>query len=75
MAAGGLIARGGKTGGAGLSVAGGARFLVAPGLTASVVRAAHARGVPMLPGVATASEVEEALGLGLRHLKFFPALR
>ena len=54
-------------------VASGAHFLVAPGTNAKVVRWAGARGVVMLPGVATASEVEAAMELGLDHLKFFPA--
>ena len=51
----------------------GARFLVSPGTNATVVRAAHALGCPIVPGVATASEVEAAMDLGLTHLKFFPA--
>ena len=54
-------------------VASGAHFLVAPGTNAKVVRWAGSRGVVILPGVATASEVEAAMELGLDHLKFFPA--
>jgi len=55
------------------AVAAGARFLVAPGTNPRVVRWAAAESVPMVPGVATASEVETARELGLTHLKFFPA--
>ena len=51
----------------------GARFIVSPGLSAEVVRAARSAELAVLPGVATASEVMRALDLGLRHLKFFPA--
>ncbi|HEV8277104.1 MAG TPA: bifunctional 4-hydroxy-2-oxoglutarate aldolase/2-dehydro-3-deoxy-phosphogluconate aldolase [Streptosporangiaceae bacterium] len=56
-----------------LAVVAGARFLVAPGLSAAVVARAHAHGVPMLPGVCTPTEIEQAAGLGLRLVKFFPA--
>lgn len=56
-----------------MAVAAGARFLVAPGLSPAVVARAHTHGVPMLPGVCTPTEVEQAAGLGLRLLKFFPA--
>jgi 2-dehydro-3-deoxyphosphogluconate aldolase / (4S)-4-hydroxy-2-oxoglutarate aldolase len=51
----------------------GARFLVLPGLYEPVVRMAHDAGVPVFPGVATASEAQQAWNLGLRALKFFPA--
>jgi len=51
----------------------GARFLVSPGLNPRVVAWALDRGIPMIPGVATATEVERGLELGLRTLKFFPA--
>lgn len=55
------------------AVAAGARFLVAPGLNPSVVGRAHELGVPMLPGVCTPTEIEQAAELGLLLLKFFPA--
>jgi 2-dehydro-3-deoxyphosphogluconate aldolase/(4S)-4-hydroxy-2-oxoglutarate aldolase len=55
------------------AVAAGARFLVSPGLNEQVVLHAHELGVPIMPGVCTATEVEQALGLGLKLLKFFPA--
>ncbi len=51
----------------------GAEFLVAPGFNAVVVARALTRGIPMIPGIATPSEVEAAMTLGLRLLKFFPA--
>ena len=54
-------------------VAAGAKFIVSPGLHDSVVAAAEALAVPVIPGVATASEAQQAWNLGLRILKFFPA--
>lgn len=55
------------------AVGAGARFLVSPGFDVDVVRAAEAHGVPILPGVATASEAQAALDAGLRSVKVFPA--
>ena len=54
-------------------VAAGARFGVAPGLNEAVVRKAQASGLLFIPGVMTPSEVERALALGCKLLKFFPA--
>ncbi len=51
----------------------GASFGLAPGLDETVLAAAGAAGLPFVPGVATASEINRALTLGLRTLKFFPA--
>jgi len=51
----------------------GAAFAVAPGLNPRVVRAAAARGFSFAPGVMTPSEIEQALELECRVLKFFPA--
>lgn len=51
----------------------GARFAVAPGLNPRVVEHCERLGLPMYPGVATPSDVEAALALGLRTVKFFPA--
>jgi 2-dehydro-3-deoxyphosphogluconate aldolase / (4S)-4-hydroxy-2-oxoglutarate aldolase len=51
----------------------GAQFVVSPGLGPSVVRRCAERGVPVFPGVATATEIQQALELGLDTLKFFPA--
>jgi 2-dehydro-3-deoxyphosphogluconate aldolase / (4S)-4-hydroxy-2-oxoglutarate aldolase len=55
------------------AVEAGADFAVAPGTTPEVVRRALDRGLPMLPGACTPSDVEAARRLGLRLLKFFPA--
>jgi 2-dehydro-3-deoxyphosphogluconate aldolase / (4S)-4-hydroxy-2-oxoglutarate aldolase len=52
----------------------GAKFLVSPGLVPELVATGlAATDVPYLPGVATASEVMTARGLGCSLLKFFPA--
>jgi 2-dehydro-3-deoxyphosphogluconate aldolase/(4S)-4-hydroxy-2-oxoglutarate aldolase len=51
----------------------GAAFLVSPGLTEGLVRAADEVATPLLPGVATAGEIMRGLDLGLIHFKFFPA--
>lgn len=54
-------------------VAAGAKFIVSPGLHDDVLSVANELSVPIIPGVATASEVQKAWNLGLRTLKFFPA--
>jgi len=51
----------------------GARFVVSPGLRADVVRYALDEGIAVSPGVCTPTEVEQALDLGVKVLKFFPA--
>lgn len=53
--------------------AAGARFIVSPGLTPQLGAAAHAGGLPFLPGVATAGEIMGAIDMGFSRLKFFPA--
>ncbi|MED5550250.1 MAG: bifunctional 4-hydroxy-2-oxoglutarate aldolase/2-dehydro-3-deoxy-phosphogluconate aldolase [Pseudomonadota bacterium] len=55
------------------SVSAGADFLVSPGLTPKLVPALLDAGVPVLPGVATASEAMAAAEAGFDLLKFFPA--
>ena len=55
------------------SLEAGARFIVSPGLTDSLARAAIDRGIAFLPGVATASDIMRGLDLGLDRFKFFPA--
>jgi len=55
------------------AVEAGSQFVVSPGLSATLCSAATRLGVPMLPGVATASELMAALEAGLETLKFFPA--
>ena len=51
----------------------GAAFIVSPGLDEEVVARARTRGVPIIPGVATATEIQRALALGLSTVKLFPA--
>lgn len=51
----------------------GAQFGVAPGLNPRIVKRADRLGLPFIPGVATPSEVEQALALDCEVLKFFPA--
>jgi 2-dehydro-3-deoxyphosphogluconate aldolase/(4S)-4-hydroxy-2-oxoglutarate aldolase len=51
----------------------GAQFVVSPGLTEEVVRASRDLGLPILPGIATASDIMRGLGMGLSTFKFFPA--
>ena len=51
----------------------GAEFAVSPGLTERLGRAATSARVPLLPGIANASDVMRALDLGFTRLKFFPA--
>jgi len=53
--------------------AAGARFAVAPGLNPAVVEHAAQAGLPFAPGICTPSEIEQALTLGCRVVKFFPA--
>ena len=51
----------------------GARFVVSPGLDPVIVERCFERSVTVMPGVATATEVQLALSLGLEVVKFFPA--
>lgn len=51
----------------------GAAFGVAPGINPRIVRQAQKTGLPFCPGIATPSDIEQALELGCRLLKFFPA--
>jgi 2-dehydro-3-deoxyphosphogluconate aldolase/(4S)-4-hydroxy-2-oxoglutarate aldolase len=51
----------------------GAQFIVAPGTNPRVVEHVVKRGLPMVPGIATPSEIELATSLGAAALKFFPA--
>lgn len=51
----------------------GAEFIVSPGLTKRLGKAAVASGVPFLPGTANAGDIMLGLDLGLTHFKFFPA--
>jgi 2-dehydro-3-deoxyphosphogluconate aldolase / (4S)-4-hydroxy-2-oxoglutarate aldolase len=51
----------------------GADFAIAPGLDVATVEAAETRNLPFLPGAATPSDVQAALGLGCVAVKIFPA--
>ena len=53
----------------------GARFAVSPGFTPAVGQACRDVGLALLPGVATGSEIMQALEAGFTELKFFPALQ
>ena len=53
----------------------GARFAVSPGFTPTLGRACRDAGLPLLPGVATGSEILMAQEEGYTELKFFPALQ
>lgn len=52
----------------------GSEFIVSPGLTDNLGRAAIAAGVPFLPGIANAGDIMRGLDLGLDRFKFFPAM-
>lgn len=56
------------------SLEAGARFVVSPGLTETLSKAAIASGIPYLPGISTAGDIMRGLDLGLSRFKFFPAM-
>ncbi len=55
------------------ALAAGAEFIVSPGLTETLGRAAVSSGVPFLPGTANAADIMLGLDFGLTRFKFFPA--
>jgi 2-dehydro-3-deoxyphosphogluconate aldolase/(4S)-4-hydroxy-2-oxoglutarate aldolase len=55
------------------SISHGAQFIVTPGATPELYDALAVSPVPVLPGIATASELMQAMARGYRHCKFFPA--
>ncbi|WP_022709715.1 2-dehydro-3-deoxy-phosphogluconate aldolase [Pseudochrobactrum sp. AO18b] len=55
------------------AVAAGSKFIVSPGVTDAILKAADNSPVPLLPGCATASEVMSLRERGYTHVKFFPA--
>jgi 2-dehydro-3-deoxyphosphogluconate aldolase/(4S)-4-hydroxy-2-oxoglutarate aldolase len=57
------------------AAAAGARFAVSPGYTKALGQACRDLGLPLLPGVATGSEIMMAQEDGLNQLKFFPAMQ
>ncbi|HIF9379642.1 TPA: bifunctional 4-hydroxy-2-oxoglutarate aldolase/2-dehydro-3-deoxy-phosphogluconate aldolase [Photobacterium damselae] len=55
------------------AVQAGAKFAISPGMSPTLLLHAQQGTVPLIPGVATPSEIMQALELGYDHLKFFPA--
>lgn len=55
------------------AVAAGSKFVVSPGFNPKVIAYAQKKGVLMIPGTSVASEIEQALEMGLKIVKFFPA--
>ena len=55
------------------AVAAGAQFIVSPGFNPTVVKYCIDKNIPVTPGVVTPSEMEQAIGMGLEVVKFFPA--
>ena len=55
------------------AIAAGAKFIVSPGLNPKVVEHCVNLGYPIIPGVSTAGEIEQAMSFGLEVVKFFPA--
>lgn len=57
------------------AVQAGARFAVSPGYTTALGQACRDAGLALLPGVATGSEIMQAMDDGFTELKFFPAMQ
>lgn len=55
------------------AISAGADFIVSPGLNPTTVKYCQQRGIAIVPGVNNPSLVEQAMELGLRTVKFFPA--
>ena len=55
------------------AVAAGATYIVSPGLNPEIVKYCQEKNVPIVPGCANPSDIEVALSLGLKTVKFFPA--
>lgn len=55
------------------AVAAGAKFIVSPGLNPNVVKYCVERNIPVMPGINNPSGIEQAMELGLKVVKFFPA--
>ena len=51
----------------------GAKFIVAPGFSPEIVKACVQKNVPVYPGCSSPTDIEAALALGLKTVKFFPA--
>lgn len=54
-------------------IAAGAKFAISPGLTRELLAAGKAASIPLIPGIASISELMEGTGVGYTHFKFFPA--
>jgi 2-dehydro-3-deoxyphosphogluconate aldolase/(4S)-4-hydroxy-2-oxoglutarate aldolase len=57
----------------GQAIDAGSRFIVSPGLTESLAKAAIQADIPYLPGIASAGDIMRGFDLGLNRFKFFPA--
>ncbi|MDO4291715.1 MAG: bifunctional 4-hydroxy-2-oxoglutarate aldolase/2-dehydro-3-deoxy-phosphogluconate aldolase [Eubacteriales bacterium] len=55
------------------AIAAGSQFIVSPGFNPEITRYVIDKGVLMMPGTATPGEMEQAMGMGLSVVKFFPA--
>ncbi|MCL1077530.1 keto-hydroxyglutarate-aldolase/keto-deoxy-phosphogluconate aldolase [Parashewanella spongiae] len=55
------------------AIAAGSQFIITPGATSDLLKAAMKGKVPLIPGVASISEVMKGMALGYTHFKFFPA--
>lgn len=55
------------------AIAAGAKFIVSPGFDPEIVKYCLEKGMPITPGTETPSEMQQALALGIRTVKFFPA--
>lgn len=55
------------------AMAAGAKFLVSPGFDPELVKHCVEKGYDILPGIATPTEIQNAVKFGLKYLKFFPA--
>jgi 2-dehydro-3-deoxyphosphogluconate aldolase/(4S)-4-hydroxy-2-oxoglutarate aldolase len=56
------------------AAAAGARFALSPGLVADTVSRASDRSLPFIPGVMTPADIGMCLNMGIRRMKFFPAM-
>lgn len=55
------------------SIDAGAKFAISPGQTRDLLMAGRESSIPLIPGIASVSDLMEGLGLGYSHFKFFPA--
>ena len=55
------------------AISAGAKFIVSPGFNPEIVKACIEKGVPVYPGCSSPTDIEAALALGLKTVKFFPA--